>query len=61
MFQRRSKLHVTEGRVQLEVFEKLTSVCFFQIALETILLDLLVIYIIMNSLQNYTEQSPKLM
>ncbi len=27
-----------EGRVQFEVFEKLTSVCFFQIARETILL-----------------------
>ncbi len=28
----------SEGRVQFEVFEKLTSVCFFQIARETILL-----------------------
>ena len=28
----------TERRVQFEVFEKLTSVCFFQIARETILL-----------------------
>ena len=36
MFRRRSKLHETEGRVQFEVFEKLTSVCFFQIARETI-------------------------
>ena len=32
---RRSK---SEGRVQFDVFEKLTSVCFFQIARETILL-----------------------
>ena len=37
-FQRRSKLHESEGRVQFEVFGKLTSVCFFQIARETILL-----------------------
>ncbi len=38
VFQRRSKLHESEGRVQFDVFEKLTSVCFFQIARETILL-----------------------
>ncbi len=30
-FQRRSKLHEFEGRVQFEVFEKLTSVCFFKL------------------------------
>ncbi len=36
VLQRRSKLHESEGRVQFEVFEKLTSVCFFQIAQETI-------------------------
>jgi hypothetical protein len=29
VFQRLSKLHESEGRVQFEVFEKLTSVCFF--------------------------------
>ncbi len=34
----RSKLHESEGRVQFEAFEKLTSVCFFQIARETMLL-----------------------
>jgi hypothetical protein len=38
VFQRRSKLHESEERVQFEVFEKLTSLCFFQIAWETILL-----------------------
>jgi predicted RNase H-like nuclease len=36
VFQRRPKLHKSEGRVQFEVFEKLTSVAmFFQIARET--------------------------
>jgi hypothetical protein len=43
-FRRRSKLHESKGRVQFEVFEKLTSVCFshryliwfLQIARETI-------------------------
>jgi hypothetical protein len=39
VFQRLSKLHESEGRVQFEVFEKLTSVCFFQIARETILIN----------------------
>ena len=29
--QRRSKLHESEGRVQFDVFEKLTSVCFFKL------------------------------
>ncbi len=38
VFQRRSKLQESERRVQFDVFEKLTSVCFFQIARETILL-----------------------
>jgi hypothetical protein len=26
-----SKLHESEGRVQFEVFEKLTSVCYFKL------------------------------
>jgi hypothetical protein len=34
-----SKLHEYEGRVQFEVSKKLTSVCFFQIAQQTILLE----------------------
>ncbi len=37
-FSKTIKMHEFEGRVQFEVFEKLTSVCFFQIARETILL-----------------------
>jgi hypothetical protein len=37
-FSRLSKLQESEGRVQFEVFEKLMSVCFFQIPRETILL-----------------------
>jgi hypothetical protein len=37
VFQRPSKLHESEGRLQLEVFEKHTSVCFFKLH-ETILL-----------------------
>ncbi len=31
VFQRRSKLHESEGRVQFDVFEKLTSVFFFKL------------------------------
>ena len=39
VFQRRSKLHESEGRVQFEVFELKTHECmFFQIARGTILL-----------------------
>ncbi len=42
-FQRRSKLHESEGRVQFEVFEKLTSVCFFKLH-EKLYYYLLIIY-----------------
>ncbi len=37
-----------EGRVQFEVFEKLTSVCFFQIARENHYYYLLIIYMKKN-------------
>jgi hypothetical protein len=39
-----SKLHESEGRVQFEVFEKLTSVCFFKFHEKPYLYYLLIIY-----------------